>query len=161
MADEQQVLRNVNWNEVFSFTHIFKSFKMAIHPSKQLLCLAALVLMFVTGVVLDTVWSMGGGYVMPDEIGMHATMAPGAFGAKKQAWLDKQRDDAADVLAAARTQYKTLGEYVDAAFPSVGYLKSAFTKERDDRDEGLDPGRRLQFPRQGEKQVRRRSRQDR
>ena len=41
MTDEQHELRRINWTEVFSFTHIFKSFKMAIHPSKLGLALAA------------------------------------------------------------------------------------------------------------------------
>lgn len=145
MADEQQVLRNVNWNEVFSFTHIFKSFKMAIHPSKLLLCLAALVLMFVTGVVLDRIWSMWGGYAMEGEIGMHATQTPGVFHAKKQAWCDQQRDDASTVLANARTQYKTLDLYIAAAFPQTTlgtseFLYSAFTEKRDNRGKDLEAG---------------------
>jgi len=142
MADEQQVLRNVNWNEVFSFTHIFKSFKMAIHPSKLLLCLVALILMFVTGVVLDTVWSTWGGYAIEGEIGMHATMAPGAFSDAKEAWFDKQRDKAAQLLANAYTQDKTLEAYVAAAFPKADddtseYLKTAFTKKADERGKDL------------------------
>ena len=37
MADEEQTVRGVSWKEVFGFSHIFKSFKMAIHPGKILL----------------------------------------------------------------------------------------------------------------------------
>lgn len=143
MVDDQQALRNVNWNEVFSFTHIFKSFKMAIHPSKLLLCLAALVLMFATGVVLDRIWSTWGGYAIPGEIGRHATNAPQIFHTEKQAWFDGQRDAAAQVLSDARTQYKTLNLYIAAAFLTVdpsGYLESAFRAERVKRSEGLEEG---------------------
>lgn len=58
MADEQQTVRGVSWNEVFGFSHIFKSFKMAIHPSKMLLALAAIALTWVLGVfIMDPLWS--------------------------------------------------------------------------------------------------------
>ncbi len=58
MADEQQALRKVSWNEVFSFPQIFKSFKMAVHPSKLLLALLAIALTWAIGrVVMDPIWS--------------------------------------------------------------------------------------------------------
>ena len=94
MADNRQVITGVDWNEVFSFSHIFKSFRMSIHLSKLLLALAAIVLIFVTGWVMDRVWSMGGGYAghnlrpAEDEIYSYLTMSSVDFREEKEdRWL--------------------------------------------------------------------------
>ncbi len=68
MADEHQELRRVNWTELFSFTHVFKSFRMAIHPSKLLLALAAILLIYFGGRAMDSVWSWGGGTAQTGDI---------------------------------------------------------------------------------------------
>jgi len=60
MTDEQDGLRHVNWNELFGFTQIFKGFRLAIHPSKLMLALAAIVLLFVLGNVMDWIWCWAG-----------------------------------------------------------------------------------------------------
>src|SRR5687768_8954378 len=61
MADEPQanpptVLRAINWREVFPFTHIFRSFRVAVHPSKLVLGLLALLMLYLGGRILDAVW---------------------------------------------------------------------------------------------------------
>jgi hypothetical protein len=56
MADEVQTIRAINWREVLPFTHLFRAFRIAIHPSKLLLALAALLLVYLGGRVLDGVW---------------------------------------------------------------------------------------------------------
>ena len=72
MAQEQQEIRSINWNEVFAFTHLFKCFRMAIQPSKLLLAAAALIVMFLAGWGLDSLWSMGGSYALVGEQGEDA-----------------------------------------------------------------------------------------
>src|SRR5215208_6546301 len=59
MADEAQTqtIRAVNWREVFPCTHLFRAFRIAVHPSKLLLALAALLLIYLGGRVLDGVWA--------------------------------------------------------------------------------------------------------
>jgi hypothetical protein len=57
MADEAHTIRSVNWREVFPFTHLFRAFRIAVHPSKLLLALAALLLIYLGGRVLDGVWA--------------------------------------------------------------------------------------------------------
>ena len=52
MAEEQHIVRNVSWSEVFSFSHIFKSFKMAVHPGKLLLALVGIALTMIVGYVV-------------------------------------------------------------------------------------------------------------
>src|SRR5688572_27212370 len=56
MADEAQTIRSINWREVFPFTHLFRAFRIAVHPSKLLLALAALLLIYLGGRVLDGLW---------------------------------------------------------------------------------------------------------
>src|SRR5436305_493844 len=58
MADDSggQVLRGINWREAFPFTHLFRTFRIAIHPSKLILALVALLLLYVGGRVLDGLW---------------------------------------------------------------------------------------------------------
>src|SRR5687768_9086428 len=61
MADEPQsnshsVLRAINWREVFPFTHIFRAFRVAVHPSKLVLGLLALLTLYVGGRTMDWVW---------------------------------------------------------------------------------------------------------
>lgn len=56
MADEAQTIRSINWREVFPFTHLFRAFRVAVHPSKLLLALAALLLIYAGGRLLDVAW---------------------------------------------------------------------------------------------------------
>ena len=56
MADEAQQIRSINWRDVFPFTHLFRAFRVAVHPSKLVLALVALLLIYAGGNVLDAVW---------------------------------------------------------------------------------------------------------
>ena len=58
MADDAQTqtIRAINWREVFPFTHLFRAFRIAVHPSKLLLALSALLLIYLGGRVLDGAW---------------------------------------------------------------------------------------------------------
>ena len=56
MADETHHIRGINWRETFLFTHIFRSFGIAIHPSKMFLAMVAICLLYLGGRTLDAVW---------------------------------------------------------------------------------------------------------
>ena len=56
MAEQPTELRQINWSECFSFTHIFRTFRMAIHPGKLGLALLGLVVMTAWGCLLDLMW---------------------------------------------------------------------------------------------------------
>ncbi|MCX5647617.1 MAG: hypothetical protein NTX40_00725 [Planctomycetota bacterium] len=43
MSEETHEIQAINWRQCFSFQEILRSFRMAIHPTKLLLCLLALV----------------------------------------------------------------------------------------------------------------------
>jgi hypothetical protein len=56
MPDEPQAIRAIDWKSAFPFTLIFRSFRVAIHPSKLVLALLALVLIYFGGRIMDAVW---------------------------------------------------------------------------------------------------------
>src|SRR5688500_6492792 len=53
---EETVVRGINWKDTFPFTLIFRSFRIAIHPSKLVLALLALLAIYCGGRLLDAVW---------------------------------------------------------------------------------------------------------
>ncbi|MDD4891616.1 MAG: hypothetical protein PHU85_16990, partial [Phycisphaerae bacterium] len=77
MADESQEarsgtdaheIRHVNWREVFGFTQIFKGFKLSRHMTKIVIALAAVILTWGLGQVLDLVFTpLSAVYVDPEN----------------------------------------------------------------------------------------------
>ncbi|HSZ56178.1 MAG TPA: hypothetical protein VK797_10990 [Tepidisphaeraceae bacterium] len=64
MADEAVTLRDINWREAFPFTHLFRAFRVAVHPSKLVIALVALGCLWCGGLILDVVWRS---QVTPDD----------------------------------------------------------------------------------------------
>ena len=56
MADEAVTLRDINWREAFPFTHLFRAFRVAVHPSKLVIGLVLLACLWCGGLVLDAIW---------------------------------------------------------------------------------------------------------
>jgi hypothetical protein len=58
MADEAaaQQIRGIHWRETFPFTHLFRAFRVAVHPSKLVLGLIALLALYCGGRLLDGLW---------------------------------------------------------------------------------------------------------
>ena len=56
MADDGVVVREINWREAFGFTHLFRGFRIAVHPSKLVLALVALGCLWCGGLILDVIW---------------------------------------------------------------------------------------------------------
>jgi hypothetical protein len=56
MPDEPIVVRGIDWKSTFPFTQIFRSFRIAIHPSKLVLALAAVFLIYIGGNIMDAIW---------------------------------------------------------------------------------------------------------
>jgi len=54
--DDKQVIRAISWRDLFPFTHIFRAFHIATHPSKLVLALLALLLFYSGGRVMDAIW---------------------------------------------------------------------------------------------------------
>jgi len=93
MAEEQQEVRRVNWNELFSVTHVFKSFRMAIHLSKLALALAAVLLIGLLGLALDVVSGWAGVYVASDEIYSHTSTSVVEFDKWQQRVADAREQE--------------------------------------------------------------------
>ncbi len=56
MFDETQGLRKISWSECFGFTHLFRSFRLAIHHTNIILAFLGLFTTYLTGRVLDGIW---------------------------------------------------------------------------------------------------------
>ena len=63
-------LRHVDWAGVFPFVHLFKGFRLAVHPAKLLLALAAVLLIYGGGRALDGIWGLlpGDRLAVADEV---------------------------------------------------------------------------------------------
>jgi hypothetical protein len=109
MAEEQQDLRRINWSELFPFTNVFKSFRMAIHPSKLLLGLVAAFLMLASVWVLDLFWGpIAGQYAQPREPLEHLQKPPVQFSAELEAWRDNRPNEAAAFHASVGSEARSV-----------------------------------------------------
>jgi len=109
MAEEPQVLRGISWRDVFPFVNIFRAFRIAIHPSKLILGLVAILLLYGGGRVLDALWSINSSAV-PNEINVCYLRENKniTFSDCRKAERDKVVDAVAEYLVAK-------GEFADAA----------------------------------------------
>ena len=74
MSDQPLTIQSIHWREAFPFTHLFRAFRVAIHPSKLLLGLIALTLLYISGTLLDYVCPIHYRAV-PDEVTAYETFA--------------------------------------------------------------------------------------
>ncbi|MHC4917816.1 MAG: hypothetical protein ACYTGB_20255, partial [Planctomycetota bacterium] len=119
MADEQQVVRDVSWQEVFGFSHIFKSFKMARDPGKILLALAAIVLTYGLGRLMDVVWSVNESCVVEEGETWEYWKSPNRaqFLESKRTWLEETRvNGLSGAMVAARFEREEAAEMVEKDF---------------------------------------------
>src|SRR5437867_3660815 len=56
MSQDVQVIRAIHWRDAFPFTHIFRAFQIATHPSKLVLAMLALLLLYCGGRIFDRIW---------------------------------------------------------------------------------------------------------
>jgi hypothetical protein len=56
MAEEPLTVRAISWRQVFPFINLFRAFRVAVHPSKIVLALVALIMLYIGGHLLDLVW---------------------------------------------------------------------------------------------------------
>ena len=103
MADEPQVIRGIDWKATFPFVSLFRGFRVAIHPSKLILALAALILIFFGGKLLDGIWPQNYRAV-PNELGIYGMSyadlnASAEFAQQRDLARDKVIADYKDRLA--------------------------------------------------------------
>ena len=127
MADEQHEMRRINWTQVFSATHIFKSFKMAIHPSKLALALAAVIIIFCTGWVMDGIWELCDQRASEDEISAYFQQSAEQFAKRKSEWREDRVNSAAQFVQELQGQKNELSGF-KMKIPSDGYLRAALSR---------------------------------
>jgi len=104
MPDDQQELRRINWSECFPFTNIFRTFRLAIQPSKLLLALVGLFLTYGVGRLLDVIWYAAGTDVLYGEIAHYHRHADFS------AWHKERRNEINTALVETLLRIEKLAE---------------------------------------------------
>ena len=138
MADHSNhptTVRGIDYKATFPFVHLFKGFRLAIDPSKILLALALLLLVYGGGRLLDAVWPTRH-KAIHNEIGLY-TVDPVDFDAARDRRI-RDRDDT------VRHELAALG-HRDFP-PDLAHHEQALREQRDlhiksinDRYNGLKP----------------------
>jgi hypothetical protein len=118
MADEPQVIRGIDWKATFPFVSLFRGFRVAIHPSKLILALLALMLIFFGGKLLDAIWPASYSAV-PNELGLYGesylNVTPSAefdrTRADTRARLEAEHKARLAMIPQAYTNRKDLADY--------------------------------------------------
>jgi hypothetical protein len=149
MPEDTHVIRGINWRETFPFTHIFRSFRVAIHPSKLILALLAILCLYVGGRLLDGMWPAAHRGV-PNEVNLYEAVRarrvmagePGAGEMNFRTLRDSARADVQNAYAAALLEHQvkpddkviTPDEAKKASQDGryLGLLKERIVKERDE-----------------------------
>src|SRR5271166_2323075 len=109
MADDGLVIRGIDWRQTFSFTHIFRSFRIAVHPTKLALGLALLLTIYFSGRILDALWP-GRARAVPGEVYEYELILNGQDKAKLADWRQQQRDSMDEAYAQKLIDYKIVSK---------------------------------------------------
>ncbi len=107
MADEGQIIRGIDWRQTLPFTHIFRSFRIAIHPTKLLLGLALLLSIYFGGSILDGFWPMRG-RALPGEIEEYQAILDGTDQTTLPAWREQTREAMDEAYAQTLMTYQII-----------------------------------------------------
>jgi len=143
MADDQHELRSVNWGEVFAFTHIFKSWRMAIQPGKLLLGLAVILAIFAVGWIMDALWCAGGTAAASDEIASYVQLPREAFDRQTKSRVDARPGRVATLAVEARNEERTLSQFNRRL--GSGLLASIFRDQLNQANAQRSSGARADF----------------
>ena len=139
MADETghgHVIRGINWREVFPFTHLFRGFRVAIHPSKLVLGLVLLLLLYCGGRILDGLWNERDAAV-PGEVALYETswergLTRHEFAqARRSIRRDLEESYASKLLAAKVRTDPAAAREAAVDGDDLGKLKDYIVRERD------------------------------
>ena len=159
MADEAQVIRGINWRETFPFTHLFRAFRVAIHPSKLVLGLIALLALYLGGQVLDGLWTPQSRAV-PGEVFLYETTV--TTGGSSDEFIAKRNRNRDAIESAYADHLVSAGVFTDhdvavraaAHADNLGDLKHKIVERRDkflddarhDHDAALKAAREIKDP---------------
>ncbi len=146
MSEGKDRIRQISWGEVFSFTHIFKSFRMARQPSKLLLALAAITVIFVAGHVLDGIWSMFDNTVRDGDVMAYIATPGPQYNEQLEKWEEGKLEAAARIKASWKNEAHDLRRFANRGLGGTS-LQAVFrtkvndsnTKEDKDLEGGYKP----------------------
>ncbi|MGC4031619.1 MAG: hypothetical protein QM754_07785 [Tepidisphaeraceae bacterium] len=123
MADSHSTtLRGIDYKSTFPFVHLFKGFRLAMDPSKLVLALALLLIVYSSGCVMDAIWPDKHRAVANEVEAYAATDHPTDFGKFRE-----ERILARD--AAIKAELARLGKPDDK--PTYRSLVDAYKRQRD------------------------------
>ena len=146
MADDRNEIRHVNWAELFTFTQIFKGFRLAIAPGKMALAFVAVALTWLAAMGLQSVWKLDAthGYVMPGEIAQRTLAgdrAGGRLDETRTSWLEARAGAAARLAGSAQRDF--VGGFEARADMSYGgHFRTHYRKLV--AEEKFEPGKPLE-----------------
>jgi hypothetical protein len=121
MADEGLIIRGIDWRSTFAFTHIFRSFRVAIHLSKLALGLALLLTIYFGGRIMDTVWPIQARAV-PGEIAEYETIASGGDQTTLTAWRETKQNEVDEIYGQKLVEYGLIGK-ADSESPDAYHAR--------------------------------------
>jgi hypothetical protein len=147
MADQGQVISGIDWRNTFSFTHIFRSFRIAIHLSKLALGLALLLTVYFGGRIMDAAWPARARAV-PGEIDEYEQIATGKDQTNLAQWRQQVQSDIDESYAQRLMEYQIVTRfsnetdqtYHDRALDAArrgDYLKEVHQRIIDHRDNAV------------------------
>jgi hypothetical protein len=151
MADEPLSIRGVHWRDALPFTHLFRAFRVAIHPSKIVLALAALLLLYVGGHALDWLWPVADRAV-PQEVSLYERFSGHAAAGQSFADVRRGQREAVEADYARRLLAdKVVATQADAAAAArtgdhLGELKTHILDRRRAAVDEAEKGRATALP---------------
>ena len=136
MAEEPLVVRGISWRHTFPFINIFRAFRVAVHPSKLVLALVALLLLYAGGHVLDLCWPVADRAV-PEEVALYEQFAAHAHPGQKFADVRQvYRDQIESAYAQELLKYHVQSDLATATRSArdaddLGTLKNKIIAQRD------------------------------
>jgi hypothetical protein len=113
MAENDQTIRKIDWKSVFPFIHLFRGFRLAIDPSKLVLALAAILMLYIGGRLMDAIWPVHS-RAMDQEIARYAAYVGDDFHAVR-------KSAAEDRIAAIRAAVSRTEDADDLGDVSDGF----------------------------------------
>jgi hypothetical protein len=136
MADEPLTIQGISWRQTFPFVHLFRAFRVAVHPSKLVLALVALILLYISGQVLDAFWAVNDRAV-PQEVALYEQFSAHAKPGQNFSDLRQvKRNEIETAYAQQLLQYKIEGDEKTAMVAAhnaadLGPLKKRIVARRD------------------------------
>jgi hypothetical protein len=147
MADEPITVRAISWRQTFPFINLFRAFRVAVHPSKIVLALVALIMLYIGGHLLDLVWVVQDRAV-PNEVILYDQFSSQPKAGQSFSELRKNYRDQIEQMYAQQLLAYKIESKPDAAKRAahngdeLGTLKARIVLKRDQTKADADQARK-------------------